>query len=79
MNNFFKELDMSVIEKFEIIFDRAQNETTAKKNALDYYFAMTEDDPNTEIEISEIINIAESYGFNFDDFEELIEQNLECC
>lgn len=79
MNNFFKELDMSVIEKFEIIFDRAQNETTAKKNALDYYFVLTEDDPNTEIDISEIIDIAESYGFNFDDFEELIEQNLECC
>ena len=77
MNNFFKELDMSVIEKFEIIFDRAQNETTAKKNALDYYLILTEDDPNTEIEVSEIINIAESYGYNFDDFEDLIEQHLE--
>ena len=77
MNNFFKELDMSVIEKFEIIFDRAQNETTAKKNALDYYLILTEDDPDTEIEVSEIINIAESYGYNFDDFEDLIEQQLE--
>lgn len=77
MNNFFKELDMSVIEKFEIIFDRAQNETTAKKNALDYYLILTEDDPDTEIEVSEIINIAESYGYNFDDFEDLIEQHLE--
>lgn len=77
MNNFFKELDMSVIEKFEIIFDRAQNETTAKKNALDYYLILTEDDPDTEIEVSEIINIAESYGYNFDDFEYLVEQHLE--
>ncbi len=77
MNNFFKELDMSVIEKFEIIFDRAQNETTAKKNALDYYLILNEDDPDTEIEVSEIINIAESYGYNFDDFEDLIEQHLE--
>ena len=77
MNNFFKELDMSAIEKFEIIFDRAQNETAAKKNALDYYLILTEDDPNTEIEVSDIINIAESYGYNFDDFEDLIEQHLE--
>jgi hypothetical protein len=77
MNKLFKELDMSIIENFEIIFDRSQNETAAKKNALDYYLLLIEEDADTEIDISEIIDIAESYGFNFDDFEKLIEENIE--
>jgi hypothetical protein len=78
MNKLFKELDMELIEKFEIIFDRATSESMAKKNALDYYMILLEDDPEGEvIDVAEIINVAESYGYDFDDFEDLIEQNLE--
>jgi len=78
MNKLFKELDMELIEKFEIIFDRATGESMAKKNALDYYMILLEDDPEGEvIDVAEIINVAESYGYDFDDFEDLIEQNLE--
>jgi hypothetical protein len=77
MDKLFKHLDVSLIEKFEIIFDRASNEKMAKSNALDYYMSLIEDDPDLDIDISEIINIAESYGYDFDDFEDLIEQSLE--
>lgn len=78
MNKLFKELDMELIEKFEIIFDRATSESMAKKNALDYYMILLEDNPEGEvIDVAEIINVAESYGYDFDDFEDLIEQNLE--
>jgi len=77
MNKLFKELDMELIEKFEIIFDRATSESMAKKNALDYYMMLLEDDPEEEmIDVAEIINVAESYGYNFDDFEEMIEENM---
>lgn len=69
---------MELIEKFEIIFDRATSESMAKKNALDYYMILLEDNPEGEvIDVAEIINVAESYGYDFDDFEDLIEQNLE--
>lgn len=69
---------MELIEKFEIIFDRATSESMAKKNALDYYMILLEEHPEEEvIDVAEIINVAESYGYDFDDFEDLIEQNLE--
>lgn len=69
---------MELIEKFEIIFDRATSESMAKRNALDYYMMLLEDDVDQDIiDISEIINVAETYGYNFDDFEDLIKQNLE--
>lgn len=69
---------MELIEKFEIIFDRATSESMAKKNALDYYMMLLEDDIDEDvIDVSEIINVAESYGYNFDDFEDLIRKSLE--
>jgi hypothetical protein len=73
-----KELFMSTTEKyienFEIIFDRAKNEKTAMSNAVDYYLTVTEDD-EVDLDVDEIIEIAESYGFDFSDFGEQLEKN----
>ena len=71
MQNLFATYDLEVMEKFEIIFDRASNEKTAKQNAVSYYKSLI--DENEEAEIDEIIDLAESYGYNFDDFETLVE------
>jgi hypothetical protein len=73
MNNLFNEYDDALLEKFEIIFDRATNEKTAKSNALDYYFLLKEQDKYVDLDA--VIESAENYGFNFDDFYDLIEEN----
>jgi hypothetical protein len=62
------------MEKFEIVFDRAKNESMAKSNAVDLYLTLTEDE-NLDLDIEEIINLGESYGYDLTDFEELIENN----
>jgi hypothetical protein len=71
MQNLFATYDLKVMEKFEIIFDRAPNEKTAKQNAVSYYKSII--DENEEADIDEIIDLAESYGYDFDDFETLVE------
>jgi hypothetical protein len=71
MQNLFTTYDLEAMEKFEIIFDRATNEKTAKQNAVSYYKSLI--DENEEADIDEIIDLAESYGYNFDDFETLVE------
>jgi hypothetical protein len=71
MQNLFTTYDLEAMEKFEIIFDRAPNEKTAKQNAVSYYKSLM--DENEEADIDEIIDLAESYGYDFDDFESLIE------
>lgn len=70
MKELFTENNDQILEKFEIIFDRAKSEKTAKSNAVDYYLTLMEDE-NIEINISEIITLAEDYGYDFSDFEEL--------
>jgi len=70
MINLFTEHDDQLIQNFEIIFDRATSESTAKSNALEYYMSLIED--NKEIEIEEIIDVAESYGYDLSDFETMI-------
>jgi hypothetical protein len=42
----------------------------AKSNALEYYMSLIED--NKEIEIEEIVDVAESYGYDLSDFETMI-------
>jgi len=74
MNNLFEEYDNQLIEKFEIIFDRAVDEKTAKNNAVEYYLYLLEDDKNIDIDL--VIDSAESYGYNFDDFKKLIEESI---
>lgn len=71
MLKLFKEHDEEIIQNFELIFDRASNEKTAKQNCVDYYKSLLEDD--VEVDIEEIIDLAESYGFDFDDFSTLLE------
>ena len=64
MNKLFNNLDMEIIEKFEIIFDRATSESMAKKNALDYYLMLIEDDAEAGIEIEEVVNDAMFKAFS---------------
>jgi hypothetical protein len=70
MINLFTEHDDQLIQNFEIIFDRATSESMAKTNALEYYMSLVED--NKEIEIEEIVDVAESYGYDLSDFETMI-------
>ena len=70
MINLFTEHDDQLIQNFEIIFDRATSESMAKSNALEYYMSLIED--NKEIEIEEIVDVAESYGYDLSDFETMI-------
>jgi hypothetical protein len=75
MNKLFKEDNTEMyMEKFEIIFDRAKSESTAKSNAVDFYLTLIEDE-DIHLDTNEIINLAESYGYDFSDFDELIENN----
>lgn len=73
MYNLFNQHDDQLIENFEIIFDRAKNEKTAKSNALDYYFHLM--DLGKEVDIQEIIQIAENYGWDLTSLEEDIKEN----
>jgi len=73
MNNLFNQYDGELIEKFEIIFDRAKSEKMAKENAVEYFLTLQEE--GHEVDIEEIIDTAESYGYDLTDFETLIKQN----
>ena len=44
MEKLFTNYDLEVMEEFELIFDRATNEKTAKQNALNYYMSLIDDD-----------------------------------
>jgi hypothetical protein len=74
INNLFEEHNDQLIERFEIIFDRAQDEKTAKFNAVDYYLCLQEEGKDIDIDL--IINAAESYGFDFDDFDQLVKETI---
>jgi hypothetical protein len=71
MTNLFTEHSEEIIENFEIIFDSATNELSAKEKARSYYLSLVDDD--IEVDLEEIISLAESYGFDFDDFESFAE------
>jgi hypothetical protein len=73
INKLFKEHDEDIIQNFETIFDRAASEKTAKEKTINYYKSLVDDD--IEVDIEEIVSLAESYGYNFDDFEELLEEH----
>jgi hypothetical protein len=70
MKNLFKNYDETAIEKFELIFDRAKTEKDALSNAIDYYFILQES--GTEVDIDEIIDAASNFGYDFENFETLI-------
>jgi hypothetical protein len=75
MNKLFKEDNTEMyMEKIEIILDRAKNESMAKSNAVDFYLSLVEDE-EVELNTEQIIDMAESYGYDFSDFEELIENS----
>ena len=73
INKLFKEHDEDIIQNFEFIFDRATSEKTAKEKTIIYYKSLVDDD--IEVDIEEIISLAESYGYNFDDLEDLLEEH----
>ena len=73
INNLFEEHNDELIEKFEIIFDRATSEKLAKANAVDYYLCLQEEGKHIDIDL--IVETAESYGYDFEDFEQLIKEN----
>lgn len=70
----FEECDSTTLEKFEIIFDRAKNETIALYNAADYYLMLTEN--GEDIDIDRILNAALDYGFDIsiEQFEQKIKE-----
>jgi len=74
MNNLFEEFNDELIEKFEIIFDRATDEKTAKSNAVDYYLCLQEEGKHIDMDL--IIDSAESYGYDFDDFKKLVNESM---
>lgn len=71
MQNLFKNYDETVIEKFEIIFDRAKTEKDALNNAIEYYFLLQE--RGTEVDIDEIIDSASNFGYDFENLEDIIQ------
>lgn len=71
MKNLFKNYDETVIEKFEIIFDRAKSEKEALNNAVEYYYILQES--GTEVDIDEVIDSASNYGYDFENFEKMIQ------
>jgi len=74
MKQLFKEENTEVyMEKIEIILDRAKNESMVKSNVVDFYLTLIEDE-DISLDIEEIIDKAESYGYDFSDFEELVEK-----
>jgi hypothetical protein len=75
MKNLFKETNTETyMERLEIIFDRAKTENMAKSNAVDFYLTLIEDE-DIHLDIDEVIDLAESYGYDLSDFEELVEKN----
>jgi hypothetical protein len=46
----------------------------ARSNAVDYYLTLVEDE-GISLETEEIIDLAESYGYDLSDFEELLEKS----
>lgn len=74
MKNLFEETNEELIEKFEIIFDRAKNETAAKTNAVDYYLCLVEEGKSFDPE--QIIEVAENYGYDFSNFIDLVKENM---
>jgi hypothetical protein len=74
MKELFTQTTEQYLERFEIIFDKAKSEKMAKSNAVDYYLTLVEDE-GVSLETEEIIDLAESYGYDLSDFEELLENN----
>jgi hypothetical protein len=75
MENIFKTTPTEqYLERFEIIFDRAKTEKAAKSNAVDYYLTLVEDEDIT-LDVEEVIELAEMYGYDLSDFEQLVEEN----
>jgi hypothetical protein len=75
LNKLFKEHDEEIIQNFEIIFDISTCEKTAKEKAFDYCRSLIDED--IEIDIEEIVSLAESYGYNFDDFSKFVINYLD--
>lgn len=75
MENIFKTTPTEqYLERFEIIFDRAKTEKAAKSNAVDYYLTLVEDEGIT-LDVEEVIELAEMYGYDLSDLEKLLEEN----
>lgn len=69
-NSLFTDHDDSIIENFEYIFDSAANETIAEKKSIEYYLELLEE--GQDVDIDEVINVAESYGFEFSNFQKVV-------
>lgn len=67
--------ETEIMDKFAIIFDRAKSEDSAKSNALDYYLCLVEDE-NIHADVDMIVELAEEFGYDLSNLNELIEENL---
>jgi hypothetical protein len=68
----FTEHDDTILEEFENIFDSSTNEKRAKKEAIEYYLDLRED--GLDLDKQDVIDIAESYGIDFSDFDEILKK-----
>jgi hypothetical protein len=73
MHNLFNQHNEQIMENFEIIFDRAKSETFALSDALDYYDLLSEQ--NISVDIYEVIDLAETYGWDISSIKKEIKQN----
>lgn len=74
MQNLFENYNTTIIEKFEIIFDRANSEKVALDNSVDYYLTLYDNGiiPNIE----EIVETAENYGYDFSEFKSRLQKEM---
>ena len=74
MNNLFNENNTEAMEQFEIIFENAPNEEKAKHRAVNFYIDMIED--GHEIDMDEVVDMADNYDYDFSNFAELVNERL---
>jgi DNA polymerase I-like protein with 3'-5' exonuclease and polymerase domains len=76
MNELFQnpELESEMMNKFEVMFDRHTNGNITSKTA-DMYLSIMEEH-GIELDIESIINLAEEFGFELENLQEEIDENM---
>jgi DNA polymerase I-like protein with 3'-5' exonuclease and polymerase domains len=76
MNELFQnpELESEMMSKFEVMFDRHTNGNITSK-AADMYLSIMEEH-GIELDIESIINLAEEFGFELENLQEEIDENM---
>ncbi len=75
MNELFNnpEVESEMMQKFETLFDSGKSNITQK--AVDLYLTIVEDH-GIELDMESIINLAEEYDIELQNFEEEVDKNM---